>query len=347
MKNNSQILDLSAAPIIIAEVAQAHDGSLGMAHAYIDAAAEAGADAIKFQTHIADAESTLDEPFRVKFSLQDETRYDYWKRMEFTTEQWIGLANHAREKGLYFLSSPFSVEAVDLLEIVGVAGWKIGSGEAFSINLLNVIFSTNKPILLSTGMSNWEEIDTTVSILKSRNLDFVILQCTSKYPTPLEEVGLNVVEQIRLRYDVPAGLSDHSGTPWPAIIALARGASAIEVHVTFDRHMFGPDTKASVTFKELSMICAARDAMRKIDKSPVDKDLTAIEMRTMRDTFGKSLAPRYPMTVGEIITRDSLTTKKPATGISYEDINKVVGKKLNHDVSPDRLLRWDDLEVKN
>jgi N,N'-diacetyllegionaminate synthase len=347
MKNNSQILDLSAAPIIIAEVAQAHDGSLGMAHAYIDAAAEAGADAIKFQTHIADAESTLDEPFRVKFSLQDETRYDYWKRMEFTTEQWIGLADHARERGLYFLSSPFSVEAVDLLEIVGVAGWKIGSGEAFSIDLLNVIFSTKKPILLSTGMSNWEEIDATVSILKSKNLDFVVLQCTTKYPTPLDEVGLNVVEEIRSRYDAPAGLSDHSGTPWPAIIALARGASVIEVHVTFDRHMFGPDTKASVTFKELSMICAARNAMRKIDESPVDKDLTAIEMRAMRDTFGKSLALRYPMTVGEIITHDSLTTKKPATGISYEDINKVVGKKLIHAVLPDRLLRWDDLGEKN
>lgn len=347
MKNNSQILDLSAAPIIIAEVAQAHDGSLGIAHAFIDAAAEAGADAIKFQTHIADAESTLDEPFRVKFSLQDETRYDYWKRMEFTTEQWIGLANHAREKGLYFLSSPFSVEAVDLLKTVGVAGWKIGSGEAFSIDLLNVVSSTNKPILLSTGMSSWEEIDTTVSILKSKNLDFVILQCTSKYPTPLDEVGLNVVEQIHSRYDIPAGLSDHSGTPWPAIIALARGASVIEVHVTFDRRMFGPDTKASVTFKELSMICAARDAMRKIDESPVNKDLTAIEMRTMRDTFGKSLALRYPMNVGETITRDSLTTKKPATGIPYEDINKVVGKKLIHNVSPDRLLRWDDLEGKN
>ena len=347
MKNNSQILDLSAAPIIIAEVAQAHDGSLGMAHAYIDAAAEAGADAIKFQTHIADAESTLDEPFRVKFSMQDETRYDYWKRMEFTTEQWIGLADHARERGLYFLSSPFSVEAVDLLEMVGVAGWKIGSGEAFSIDLLNIIFSTNKPILLSTGMSNWEEIDATVSILKSKNLDFVVLQCTTKYPTPLDEVGLNVVEEIRSRYDAPAGLSDHSGTPWPAIIALARGASVIEVHVTFDRRMFGPDTKASVTFKELSMICAARNAMRKIDESPVDKDLTAIEMRTMRDTFGKSLALRYPMTVGETITHDSLTTKKPATGISYEDINKVVGKKLIHAVLPDRLLRWDDLGEKN
>src|SRR5262245_60624614 len=114
---------------IVAEVAQAHDGSLGMAHAYIDAIGNAGADAVKFQTHIAAAESTPNEPWRVKFSPQDATRYDYWKRMEFTEEQWHGLKKHAVECGLEFLSSPFSVEAVDLLTRVGVAAWKVASGE--------------------------------------------------------------------------------------------------------------------------------------------------------------------------------------------------------------------------
>ena len=114
---------------VIAEVAQAHDGSLGMAHAFIDAIASAGADAVKFQTHIARAESTPAEPWRVKFSPQDKTRYDYWKRMEFTEEQWHGLKQHAEERGLKFLSSPFSTEAVDLLTRVGVAAWKVASGE--------------------------------------------------------------------------------------------------------------------------------------------------------------------------------------------------------------------------
>ena len=131
--------------LIIAEVAQAHDGSLGAAHAYIDAAARAGADAVKFQTHIAAAESSPAEPWRVKFSLQDATRYDYWRRMEFTEEQWAGLRMHADERGLQFLSSPFSVEAAQLLRRVGVSAWKIASGEVNNVPLFDFMLSTGLP----------------------------------------------------------------------------------------------------------------------------------------------------------------------------------------------------------
>ena len=122
--------------LLIAEIAQAHDGSLGLAHAFIDAAATAGADAVKFQTHIAAAESTLDEPFRVRFSKQDATRYEYWQRMQFTPEQWAGLADHARERKLIFLSSAFSVDAVELLQRLKVPAWKIASGELASRTML-------------------------------------------------------------------------------------------------------------------------------------------------------------------------------------------------------------------
>src|SRR5258706_2048327 len=139
--------------LIIAEVAQAHDGSLGLAHAFIDAIAAAGADAVKFQTHIAAAESTPAEPFRVKFSKQDASRYEYWKRMEFTEDQWRGLAEHARERGILFVSSPFSIEAVDLLERVGMPMWKIPSGETSNAMLLDRILDTGAPVLLSTWMS--------------------------------------------------------------------------------------------------------------------------------------------------------------------------------------------------
>src|SRR5262245_49617347 len=128
--------------MIIGEVAQAHDGSLGMAHCFIDAIAQAGADAVKFQTHIAAAESTSTEPWRVKFSPQDATRYDYWRRMEFTEGQWQGLKHHVEDRGLKFLSSPFSLEAVDLLTRVGVAAWKIASGEAGNIPLFERIAGT-------------------------------------------------------------------------------------------------------------------------------------------------------------------------------------------------------------
>src|SRR6266542_7105252 len=144
--------------LIVGEVALTHDGSLGLAHAFIDAIASAGADAVKFQTHIAAAESTPAEPFRVKFSRQDASRYDYWKRMEFTEEQWCGLAQHAHERGVLFISSPFSIEAVDLLQRIGMPLWKIPSGETSNTMLLDRILDTGAPVLLSTGMSPVGEI---------------------------------------------------------------------------------------------------------------------------------------------------------------------------------------------
>src|SRR5215467_9214956 len=144
---------LSTQCCIVAEVAQAHDGSLGTAHAFIDACARAGADAIKFQTHIAAAESSPGEPWRIKFSRQDASRYDYWKRMEFTEEQWAGLALHAKERGLIFLSSPFSSEAMDLLDRLGMEAWKVGSGEIGNTPLIQRMAKTGKPVLLSSVMS--------------------------------------------------------------------------------------------------------------------------------------------------------------------------------------------------
>ncbi len=178
---------------IIGEIAQAHDGSLGQAHAFIDAAANAGVDAIKFQTHIASAESTPQEPFRVKFSKQDATRYEYWRRMEFTAEQWTGLANHAKERKIIFLSSPFSEAAVEMLDQIGMPAWKIASGETGNPLIKEAMYATGKPILLSTGMSSLDEIDGTVLEIKEKNLPLAVFQCTSKYPSPAEEIGLNMI----------------------------------------------------------------------------------------------------------------------------------------------------------
>lgn len=145
--------------LIIGEVAQAHDGSLGAAHAYIDAIADAGADVVKFQTHIAASESTKQEPWRVKFSYEDDLRYDYWERMQFTQEQWKGLKDHAEDRGLVFLSTPFSVDAAKMLDRLGMTMWKISSGEVSDPWLLEFILSTKKPIIFSTGMSTEEEVD--------------------------------------------------------------------------------------------------------------------------------------------------------------------------------------------
>jgi N,N'-diacetyllegionaminate synthase len=329
---------------LIAEVAQAHDGSLGMAHAFIDAAAQAGADAIKFQTHIADAESTFDEPFRVQFSAQDERRYDYWRRTEFTSEQWKGLADHCKGVGIVFLSTPFSIEAVDLLARFDMAIWKVPSGELRSNELLDRILSAGGHVLVSTGMSSWRDIDDIVSSLRSREADFTLMQCTTRYPTPFREVGLNVLDEMRRRYGCPVGLSDHSGTPYPALAAMARGASVIEVHVTFDRRMFGPDSVASVTFDELAILVEARNAFVEMDQNPVDKDIMAESLNSIRTIFGKSLAPVRKLSAGTLLKPDMLVPKKPGGGIPREAAQQIAGRRLARDVGPERLLRWDDIE---
>ncbi len=330
--------------LIVAEVAQAHDGSLGMAHAFIDAAAEAGADAVKFQTHLAAEESTLDEPFRVKFSAQDRTRFDYWRRMEFAPDQWRALASHARERGLIFLSSAFSIAAIDLLKEIGVPAWKVGSGEFSAPHLWEAMVATGLPVLLSTGMASRAEIDKAVTLFRSRAVPHALLQCTSAYPSPLEEIGLNVIAELKEQYRCPVGLSDHSGSVFPGLAALARGADIVEVHVVFDRKMFGPDVRASLTFEELGMLCAMRDAVARMDAHPVDKDAMAERLGPTRAIFGRSLAPVRRLPAGTVIAPEMLVPKKPGGGIPPDALEQITGRRLARDVSPDHVLRWSDIE---
>jgi N,N'-diacetyllegionaminate synthase len=174
---------------LIAEIGQAHEGSLGIAHSYIDALAGTGVHTVKFQVHIAEAESSQHEPFRVKFSYEDDTRYDYWQRMEFTAEQWAGLKQHCEDKGMEFGASPFSQAAVDLLEKIGVKNYKIGSGEVANFLMLEKIAKTGKPILLSSGMSSFEELDKSVDFIKGFGNDIILFQCTTQYPTSAENSG--------------------------------------------------------------------------------------------------------------------------------------------------------------
>ncbi|MCP5463718.1 MAG: N-acetylneuraminate synthase family protein [Deltaproteobacteria bacterium] len=330
-------------PFVIAEVSQTHDGSLGLAHAFIDASAEAGADAVKFQTHIAEAESTPGEPFRVNFSYEDKTRYDYWKRMEFTPEQWQGLAQHAKEKGIIFLSSAFSLEAVTLLDHLEMPAWKIGSGEVNNPLLLQAMTDTKKPILLSTGMSPWSEIEQAVQRIQETSCPIGLFQCTSKYPTSLKEVGLNVLQQFRDQYTFPIGLSDHSGSIFPSLAAMAQGANMIEVHVTFHKKMFGPDVPVSLNFEELKVLCDGANALQTMQENPVDKNQMADSLAEMRRLFNKSVALRRALSAGDKIARADLTTKKPGNGIPATDLEKCVGKQLKTDVGVDRVLTWDDL----
>lgn len=331
--------------LIVAEIAQTHDGSLGTAHAYIDAAARAGAQAIKFQTHIAAAESTPGEPWRVKFSPQDETRYDYWKRMEFTPAQWAGLAAHAREKGLIFLSSAFSFEAVDLLEGIGVPAWKVGAGETSNLPMIGRMAATGKPVILSSGMSDWDELDRAVECVRRAGAPVAVLQCTTAYPCPPEKLGLNVIELLAGRYDCPVGLSDHSGTIYAGLAAATLGARIIEVHVTFSRECFGPDVVASITTQELARLVEGVRFIERAMKSPVDKAEMARSLTDLRRTFGKSVVAGRDLPAGHQLSLDDLALKKPGTGIPPSGLDRLVGRRLAVAVRADHLISETDLET--
>jgi N,N'-diacetyllegionaminate synthase len=330
--------------LVVAEVAQAHDGSLGTAHAYIDAVARAGADAVKFQTHIAAAESTPGEPFRVKFSPQDATRYEYWQRMEFSATQWAELARHARERGLLFLSTPFSLEAVDLLERLDMAAWKVGSGEVTNLPMLARMAATHRPLLISSGMATWDELRQAVDTVTAAAAPFALLQCTTAYPCPPERIGLNVLGELRTRFGCPVGLSDHSGTIWPSIAAATLGANLLEVNVVLSRECFGPDAKASVTTSELSQLVEGVRWIERMAANPLDKQKSAGEMGELKTMFGKSVVAARDLPARHTLERGDLALKKPGTGIPAARLDEIVGRRLARAVTANTLLAEDYLE---
>lgn len=331
-------------PYLIAEIAQAHEGSLGILHSYIDAVSKTGVQAIKFQMHIAEAESSIYEPFRVKFSKEDDTRFDYWKRMEFSLEQWKEIKKHCDDVGLDFICSPFSNLAVDWLEEIGVHTYKIGSGEVNNLLLLEKICATRKPIIISSGMSSFDELDKTVDFLKNKSVDFSILQCTTAYPTKPEQYGLNVINELKKRYNVSVGFSDHSAKVSTGIAAVALGAEILEFHVVFHREIFGPDAIASLTIEETKQLVETVNDIQSAIDNPIDKNNNN-QFDELKSIFEKSLAINKNLPENHIITFDDLESKKPkGYGISATDFQKVIGKKLNKEKSKWDFLTEEDIE---
>lgn len=329
---------------LIAEIGQAHDGSLGILHSYIDALAEQGVDAIKFQLHIAQAESSPWEPFRTKFSYQDASRFDYWKRMELSFEQWLGIKKHCEEKKLEFLASPFSIAAVKLLEQLEVKRYKIGSGEVNNSLMLEIISKTGKPVLLSSGMSKQVELDHAVETIRKHHQHMTIMQCTTAYPSEPEQWGLAEIGEIKQRYQLPVGFSDHSGTIHAGVAACALGAEVIEVHSVFDRRMFGPDSKASLTVDEIGELRQALNLLDRSANSHFSKESDEIfsELKIM---FGKSLAVNKDLQSGHVVCLEDLETKKPmGHGIPASDFKMLLGKKLISDIQAFEFINWTDVE---
>lgn len=328
---------------IIAEIGQAHDGSVGILHSLIRAAAATGVDAVKFQVHIADAESSPLEPFRIKFSPVDATRFDYWKRMELSTEQWIEVKRICDECNVEFLATPFSNAAVDLLEDIGVKRYKVGSGDASNLLLLKKIGRTGKEVILSTGLSSLDELDISVKFVRSLGLPFAIMQCTTKYPTSAEDIGLEWMSLFSERYQCPVGLSDHCGEAFAGIAAVALGAVAVEAHITFDKRMFGPDAVASLTvdgFAELVRGIRFTEIARGNRRGMLLDD----KKKDLRRMFGKALALNRDLHKGHVIAFEDLEGKKPAdAGIEVNKYNDIIGKKLKIHKKRGDFLTYDDI----
>jgi N,N'-diacetyllegionaminate synthase len=329
---------------IIGEVGMAHDGSLGMAHAYIDAIAKAGAHAVKFQTHIAEEESTAAEPFRVALSGQDASRQAYWHRTAFSEKSWSGLVDHAHEAGLCFISSPFSEAAVDLLVGARADVLKIASGEVGNLPLLSHSANSGLPVMVSSGMSSLAEVDDAVALLEAKGARFAVFQCTSAYPCPPERIGLNVISEFQQRYSCPVGLSDHSGTIYAGLAAATLGVAMIEVHVCFSKEIYGPDVPASLTPDDLSRLVEGVTFVKRAMASTLQKDQEAEKAADLRRIFTKSIVARRPLTVGTQLVLTDLAFKKPGTGMPAAKYQEVVGRWLCCDVEQDHFFSLADFK---
>ena len=334
---------MDSAIYIIGEIGQAHEGSFGMAHSYIDALAESGVDAVKFQMHIAEAESSKNEVFRVPFPYSTETRMEYWKRMEFTVEQWISLKKHCVDRNLDFLATPSCIQAVELLEKLDVSRYKVGSGDTFNLLLLERIAQTGKEIIVSTGMSSQEELDITCQFLNKRDVRFSLLQCTSSYPTQASQWGLNQVAKLRRRYNVPTGFSDHSGDIYACLAAATLGAEILEFHVTFDRRSYGPDSASSLTIDQVKMLTTGVRQIAIALQNPMERTVVT-EFQAVKNIFEKSLAINKDLPAGHVLTLQDLESKKPkGMGTPVHLYEQILGKRLSRDMKKWAFLNETDI----
>lgn len=329
---------------VIAEAGSVHDGSFGNAQKLIELAASCGADAIKFQTHLASAETLRNAPMPPYF--KGEPRYEYFERTGFSAEQWKQLSAVAKANSIEFLSSPFSVEAVNLLEGVGIGRYKIPSGEVSNIPLLEAVAETGKPVLLSSGMSNWQELDRAVATIRRRHDKLCVMQCTSTYPCPPERVGLNVLAEIRNRWQVEIGYSDHTLDNYACFAAVALGATVIEKHMTFSRRMYGSDAPHSAEPPQfIDLVRGIREISAMLDHPVVKDDIDQVS--EMKRIFEKSVVSTCHIPAGTIITAEMLAVKKPGDGIPAARLHDVVGCKALTDIRPDTTIPEVAIEWRN
>ncbi len=331
---------------VIVEIGNSHDGSLGMAKCFIDMAKSAGADVVKFQMHIAEFESSDLDDFRVQFSDQDRTRIDYWNRVAFTSEQWQLISNYCDSQDIEFLCTPFSIEAAEILtRMTSIKRWKVGSGDAVNFPLIDFLASTKLPLIISTGLISWGELQ----VLKDRLVRLgawsrtTLMHCVSQYPTPLQNSGMNIIGELK-ELGCFVGLSDHSGNLSPSLMAISRGISLLEVHLTPHPLFFGPDVSSSLTTEQIRIISDFAHDVDLMEENPRSKDSLFEEASTTRKLFRKGVYWKSDLEAGTTIKYSDLTFLKPSQEIDSLDFEKVVGKVLTRPVTARKAAKLDEFK---
>ena len=333
-------IDLSKR-IIIAELGMTHDGSFGQAKAMMLAAKECGVDAVKLQLHISSAETVRNAPQPPYFSA--EPRYEYFERTAFSIDQWKELREYAHGLEVYFIVSPFSIEAIKILENIEVDAIKVPSGEITNIPYLEYLAKSRIPVILSSGMSSIQELDECIQVFKKNDKPFSLMQCSSEYPCEPEHVGLNILDLFRDRYsNATLGFSDHSSGVWASIAAFQKGANIIEKHFTLSKRMYGPDAAMSMDCDEMKLLCESIKSLEIAMESPVDKSQND-EYGVMKKVFQKSIVAACAIKAGTVISEDMLAYKKPGDGLETKYYKQLIGKKTIRDLCPDEKILLSDI----
>jgi N-acetylneuraminate synthase len=329
---------------IIVEIGNTHEGSVGIAQCFIEMAANAGAKIIKFQMHIAEKEGIENEPFRVKFSAQDKTRQEYWRRINFKVEDWIYLAEYCRKLNVEFLCTPFSIDSAKvLLENNLVKRWKVGSGQATDFPLIDYLISTKMPLIISTGLISEKEI----GLLKNRLINShawdrtTLMHCVSKYPVPITEIDLPLMKSLK-SLGCKVGYSDHSGSEIVIYSAITMGASIIEIHMTPRPDFFGPDVSSSHTPEQISRIVSFAKIYPQLATAARTKDEHFESVAELRKLFRKGIYWAKNKKSGEMVELSDLHFLKPVGEVDVIDFEKFLGKRLCQDVVIGSPLRYSD-----
>ncbi|MEA3321199.1 MAG: N-acetylneuraminate synthase [Bacillota bacterium] len=342
MKIGNRYIGEDSATFIIAEAGVNHNGSIDIAKELIDAAATAGADAVKFQTFNSEklaSKFVQQAKYQKENTGIEESQVEMLKRLELSYKDHILLKRYCEKKGIEFLSTPFDIDSAKFLKGLGVDAFKIGSGDLNNIPYLIELDKLGLPVLLSTGMSNLSEIEESVSVLKES--DFALLHCTSNYPTPYEDVNLKAIQSLKRVFLKIVGYSDHTNGIEISIAAVTLGAKIIEKHFTLDRSMPGPDHKASLEPNELKKLV---ESIRNTEKSLGDgiKRCMPSEIAT-REVARKSLVVTKDLEPGDILTDDTVTIKRPGNGLEPKYYSIIKGKSIKRSIKKDEVIQWNDV----